>query len=145
MLGRFIHDPLGLEGQAGTVAGLGHLDVETTLLPDKTLTRVNATHVPSGAPFTGYEIHLGQTTGPDCARPFAMIGSQPDGAISPDGQIIGTYLHGCFGGDQFRHAFLGATSGLRYEQQIEANLELLATHLEHYLDLDRILALAEFV
>ena len=146
MLGKLIHDPAGLEGQAGTVAGLGHLDVETILLPDKTLTRVNATHVPSGTTLTGYEIHLGETAGPDCARPFATIGSQSDGAISADGRIVGTYVHGCFGGDDFRRAFLaalGATSDLSYEQRVEASLDELAAHLEKYLDLDRLLLLAE--
>ncbi len=146
MLGRLIHDPEGLEGVAGTVPGLGHLDVETALLPDKTLTRIVATHVPTGQAVTGYEIHLGETSGPDCARPFARIGNSPDGASSADGRVVGTYVHGCFGSDDFRHAFLaslGASSGLRYEQRVEESLEALAAHLERYLDLDRILSLAE--
>ena len=146
MLGRLIHDPYGLEGPAGSVPGLGHLDVETTLLPDKTLTRVTAIHAPTGQALNGYEIHLGQTAGPDCTRPFAKIGDAPDGAISADGRIIGTYVHGCFGGDDFRSAFLAsldAASGLHYEQRIEQSLEALAAHLELYLDLDRILSLAE--
>ncbi|MBC8038890.1 MAG: cobyric acid synthase [Rhizobiales bacterium] len=146
MLGRVIHDPNGLEGVAGTVPGLGHLDVESTLLSDKTLTRVTATHVSTGQAVNGYEIHLGQTAGPDCARPFAMIGNTPDGATSADGRIIGTYVHGCFSGDDFRRAFLaslGASSDLRYEQRVEQSLEALAAHLERHLDLDRILSLAE--
>ena len=146
MLGRLIHDPEGLEGRAGTVPGLGHLNVETTLRSDKTLTRINATHVPTGRFFTGYEIHLGQTSGPDCSRPFAMIGNRPDGATSADGRVTGTYVHGCFSGDDFRGAFLaslGASSNLRYDQRIERSLEALASHLERHLDLDRILALAE--
>ncbi len=146
MLGRLIHDPEGFEGAAGTVPGLSHLDVETTLLADKTLTRVTATHVATGQPLSGYEIHLGQTAGPDCARPFAMIGDKPDGATSADGRITGTYVHGCFGGDEFRRAFLaslGTSSDLRYEQKIERSLEVLAAHLERHLDLDRILLLAE--
>ena len=83
MLGRLVHDPEGLEGQAGTVPGLGLLDVETTLVPDKTLTRIECVHTPTSNALTGYEIHLGRTDGPDCARPFAMIGDQPDGATSP--------------------------------------------------------------
>jgi adenosylcobyric acid synthase len=149
MLGRLIHDPEALEGQPGTAPGLGHLDVETTLLSDKTLTRVTATHVPTATPMTGYEIHLGQTAGPDCARPFAMIGDTPDGAIGADGRIMGTYVHGCFGGDDFRRAFLAglgaSTSDLRYEQRIDESLETLAAHLERHLDLDRLLALAETV
>src|SRR5260221_9291795 len=129
MLGKLVHEPEGVEGQNGTVPALGLLDVETTLVPEKTLIRVEATHVPSGSPLSGYEIHLGKTTGPDCARPFALIGSQPDGAMSPDGRIMGTYIHGCFGSDQFRHAFLkglGATSDLAYDRMVEESLEALA-------------------
>jgi len=146
MLGRLIHDPEGLEGWRGTVPGLCHLDVESTLLPDKTLTRVAATHLPTGQALTGYEIHLGHTVGPDCSRPFAMIGDSPDGAVSEDGRIMGTYIHGCFSSDDFRAAFLaslGASSDLHYEQRIEQSLETLASHLERHLDLDSILALAE--
>ena len=139
MLGKFIHDPQGIEGAEPSIPGLGHLDVETTLLPDKTVIEVTATHVPSGATLKGYEIHLGQTTGPDCAQPFAMIGNRPEGAIKD--RIMGTYIHGCFASDDFRRAFLGA-SDLRYEERIEQSLDALAAHLEKHLDLDRILALA---
>ncbi len=145
MLGCLIHDPEGLEGLAGTVAGLGHLDVETTLLPDKTLTRVAATHLPTGQKLSGYEIHLGSTVGPDSSRPFATIGDSPDGAMSKDGRVSGTYIHGCFSGDDFRAAFLaslGVSSDLRYEHRIEESLEALASHLERHLDLGRILAMA---
>ncbi|MBI2719275.1 MAG: cobyric acid synthase [Rhizobiales bacterium] len=149
MLGRLIHDPEGLEGPAGTVEGLGLLDVETTLLPDKTLTEVSATHAASGERVTGYEIHLGRTAGPDCARPFAIIDGVPDGATSADGRIAGTYIHGCFGSDGFRRAFLAGLgvegSELRYAQAVEDALDALARHLEAHLDLDRILALAETV
>ncbi len=147
MLGRQIHDPQGLEGQPGTAPGLGHLDIETTLLPEKTLTRVAATHVQTGATIFGYEIHMGQSQGPDCARPFMLIGEAPGGATSANGRVMGTYLHGCFGHDDFRHAFLkfagAGASQLGYEQQLEQTLDLVAAHLEKHLDLDRILALAE--
>ena len=146
MLGTTIADPLGLEGPAGTVSGLGLLDVTTTLHSDKTVTRRTAVHVPTGAPMTGYEIHLGATVGADCARPFALIDGTPDGAISANGRIMGTYLHGCFSSDAFRAAFLrtlGATSSpLTFEAEIEHTLDDLARHLATHLDLDRILALA---
>ncbi len=82
MLGRFVHDPLGLEGNAGTAEGLAMLDVETRLIPDKTLTLATGTHVPTGTAISGYEIHLGMTDGPDCSRPFAMIGDRPDWDIA---------------------------------------------------------------
>ena len=146
MLGRAIHDPEGLESKAGSVAGLGHLDVETVLKPDKTLTEVAARHVASGLSLTGYEIHLGSTTGADCQRPFAHIGERPDGALSRDGRVTGTYLHGCFASDGFRRAFLaglGATGGdLHYGAAVENALDALARHLEAHLDIDRLLALA---
>jgi len=149
MLGKLIHDPQGLEGPAGTASGLGHLDVETTLLPDKTLTSVSAIHVATGSKIKGYEIHVGKTNGPDCNRPFAMIGDVPDGAVTANNAVMGTYLHGCFSHDPFRKAFLkslGAeASNLNYEHVIEQTLDDLAAHLEAHLDLDRILAIATLV
>jgi adenosylcobyric acid synthase len=147
MLGRAVHDPQGLEGPAQSVEGLGLLEVETTLLPDKTLTRVTGTHKATGAALDGYEIHLGRTEGPDCARPFATIAGQPDGAASPSGQVTGTYLHGCFASDAFRAAFLNGlgarASTLCFDELIERTLDDLAAHLESHLDLDRLLSLAE--
>ena len=147
MLGRLVSDPLGLEGTPGSTPGLGLLDVETTLLADKTLTGVSGTHGPSGAALEGYEIHLGKTTGVDCARPFAVLEGRPDGAISPTGQVMGSYLHGCFGSDAFRTKFLISlginASELRFEETVERTLDALAAHLEANLDLDLILSLAK--
>ena len=146
MLGRMIHDPDGLEGPAGSAEGLGLLDIETTLTPDKTLTNVTATHVPNGAKMSGYEIHLGKTEGNDCARPFAMIDGVPDGAISANGRIAGTYMHGSFAADDFRSAYLsslGATpSGLDFNAEIDTTLDGLADHLAAHVDLDHILSIA---
>ena len=147
MLGRLVSDPHGLEGTPGNTPGLGLLDVETTLLADKTLTRVTGTHGPSGAALEGYEIHLGKTSGVDCARPFAVLEGRPDGAISPTGQVMGSYLHGCFGSDAFRTKFLISlgihASELRFEETVERTLDALAAHLEANLDLDLILSLAK--
>jgi adenosylcobyric acid synthase len=145
ILGRLIHDPLGLEGPAGTTVGLGLLDVETTLTPDKTVTRTLATHVATGQKMTAYEIHLGQTKGPDCLQPFAETERGPDGAVN--GNIMGTYLHGCFAGDEFRQSFLkdlGAQgSNLAYETLVEQTLDELALHIEKHVDIDTLLALAQ--
>lgn len=147
MLGRLVSDPHGLEGTPGNTPGLGLLDVETTLLADKTLTRVTGTHGPSGAALEGYEIHLGKTSGVDCERPFAVLEGRPDGAISPTGQVMGSYLHGCFGSDAFRAKFLTSlgiqASELRFEETVERTLDALAAHLETNLDLDLILSLAK--
>jgi adenosylcobyric acid synthase len=146
MLGTKIHDPNGLEGPAQTVDGLGLLDIETTLLTNKTLTRVSAKHLTSETNIEGYEIHLGTSQGVDCARPFARIGDHNDGASSADGLVIGTYIHGCFASDAFRRAFLNSigatTSDLAFEQLIETTLDNLAAHLEEHLNLDQLLSLA---
>ena len=145
MLGRLIHDPQGLEGKANTVPGLGFLDVETTLLPDKTVTETTGTHVSSGAMIRAYEIHLGRTTGPDCARPFARTTRGLDGASSANGKITGTYLHGCFASDSFRRGFLhgfGRTSTVAYDALVDSTLDDLAEHLERHVKVQMILDLA---
>ncbi len=145
MLGRTIADPAGVEGPPGIADGLALLDVATTLTPDKRLTAVAGTTA-DGRPFTGYEMHMGETTGPDRARPFAMLPDGPEGAVSADGRVLGTYVHGLFADDTQRAAWLarlGAPpSGLAYEAGVEAALDGLARHLEAHLDLDRLLSLA---
>ena len=147
MLGGTIHDPQGLEAPSQSVPGLGLLDVETTLLPDKTTTKTQAIHTLSGQLIEAYEIHLGETQGPARTRPFAQTASGPEGAISPDGLVTGTYLHGCFSADGFRQAYLGSLgaqiSQLNYEQTIESTLNDLAAHLEAHCDIDALLALME--
>ena len=146
MLGRIVRDPLGIEGPAGETEGLGLLDVTTEMTPDKRLTRTRALHAATGLEVEGYEIHIGATTGPDRARPFAHVAGQPEGAMSADGRIIGSYLHGLFRADAFRAAFLrglGAqTSGLAYGRVVEETLDALAAHMETHLDVDGLLALA---
>jgi adenosylcobyric acid synthase len=146
MLGKMIHDPLGLEGRPGSSPGLGLLDVETTLVPSKTLTRVEARHVKSGTTVSGYEIHLGTTQGPDCDRPFTLIGDAADGAQSRDGRVMGTYIHGLFSDDDFRRHFLGSlgaeAGAFAFEATVEDTLDELALHLSRHLDIDRLLALA---
>jgi adenosylcobyric acid synthase len=146
MLGRTIADPDGVEGPSTTVEGLGLLDVATTLSADKRLEAARGTSS-DGAPFAGYEMHMGVTTGPDCARPFARLADGvPDGAISPDGRVIGTYVHGLFAGDRQRAAWLarfGGTASVAYDDLLERTLDALAAHLAAHLDLDRLLTLAQ--
>ncbi len=146
MLGKRIHDPQGLEGASGSVEGLGLLDVETTLLADKTVTLVTGIHVASRLPVRGYEIHLGETTGSDCLKPFAMLANVADGAVSQNGKIAGTYLHGCFASDQFRAHFLkelGISSGVpNYETDTDATLDALANHVSAAVSVTSLLNLA---
>jgi len=146
MLGRSIRDPGGVEGPAGTAEGLGFLDVETVLGAEKRLALAGGIHAASGEALSGYEIHLGATGGPDRARPFASLDGRPEGAVSPDGRVEGTYLHGLFAADGFRRAWLAglgvtAASG-GYEDGLEQVLDALADHLERHLDIDAILSLA---
>jgi adenosylcobyric acid synthase len=149
MLGKRIRDPDGLEGQKGSVDGLGHLDVETTLVADKTVRETTATHRASGKAITAYEIHLGETSGPDCIHPFATTARGPDGATSSDGRIAGTYLHGCFTSDAFRDAYLkslGAMTGTyAFENLIDRTLDALALHIGAHLDVENLLSLAAAV
>jgi len=141
MLGRTVADPDGVEGPAGSEAGLGLLDVETVLTGDKTLTEVTGMSA-DGAPFHGYEMHVGRTTGPDCARPLLTFADgRPDGATSADGGIRATYVHGLFADDRQRAVWLGGT-GIEYEAEVERVLDALAEHLARHIDLDRLLSLA---
>jgi adenosylcobyric acid synthase len=146
MLGRTVSDPNGLEGPAGgTAAGLGLLDVRTVLADEKLVRPVAGRHLASGEAISGYEIHLGRTEGPDCARPLFDLGGRVDGAQSTDGRILGSYVHGMFAADGFRRAWLagfGRAGALAYEAGIEATLDALAEHCERYLDVERIIAIA---
>ena len=146
MLGQTIADPEGIEGPAGQMQGLGLLDVGTIMTPDKRLSRVTGLHLASGLPLSGYEIHIGRTTGPDCARPFANIDHRSECAQSPDGRITGTYLHGMFQSDPFRTEYLtrlGIAAAPRdHGAGVEAALDALADHLEAHLDVPGLLDLA---
>ena len=147
MLGERIADPEGVEGPPGGAApGLGLLHVATVMGTTKTLASVTGTGR-DGLPVQGYEMHMGVTTGPDCARPFLRLEGRPDGAISTDGRIAGCYLHGLFASDPFRAALLadlrpGRLAETRYETRIERTLDALAAHLAAHIDLDALLAIA---
>ncbi len=95
----------------------------------------------------GYEMHMGTTTGPDCARPFGRLADgSPEGAVSADGRVTGTYVHGLFADDRQRSAWLArlgaAPSTIAHDALIEATLDRLAAHLAAHIDLDRLLSLS---
>lgn len=151
MLGRVVRDPLGIEGAPGESEGLGLLDLETDMHAEKRLVTVDAIDRKTGARVAGYEMHMGRTTGPGLARPWLALDHGhgqigPEGAVSPDGRVMGGYLHGLFAGDAFRGAWLrqiGAqASNLAFETRVEETLEMLADQFEANLDLDALLALA---
>jgi adenosylcobyric acid synthase len=146
MLGTSVADPAGVEGPPGSVAGLGLLDVKTTLSDDKRLEPVRG-ETSDGAPFSGYEMHMGVTEGADCARPFARLADgAAEGAVSPDGRVMGTYVHGLFADDRQRAAWLArfgaGQARIAYDDSVERTLDALAAHIAAHVDLDRLLSLA---
>ncbi len=151
MLGRVVRDPEGIEGEAGESLGLGLLDIETTISSDKRLLDLDLTDQLSGCRVTGYEMHMGRTSGAGLEQPWLLLedaqgGVRPEGALSADGRVMGGYVHGIFGSDAFRARWLGQVgakaAALDFEQRIEAALDALADHCEANLDLDALLALA---
>jgi adenosylcobyric acid synthase len=146
MLGRTVRDPDGIEGSVREAEGLGLLDIETVMEPEKTVRNVTAHSTHFGVPLEGYEIHLGRTSGPDCLRPAVTINGVEDGATSADGKVFGTYLHGLFGADAFRARFLESLGvkggGIDYRAEVERALDEIAAQLEKHLDCDAIFAAA---
>ncbi|MEO1206489.1 MAG: cobyric acid synthase [Pseudomonadota bacterium] len=147
MLGRTIHDPEGIEGPPTSINGLGLLDVETELTPDKTLTETHGINLLTAAPFRGYEMHVGQTSGPDCDHPLIRTDrNAADGATDKTRRIVGCYIHALFNDDRQRASWLHhlgqPPSDLDYEATVDQTLDALAAHLETHLDIDRLLEIA---
>lgn len=140
MLGLEVHDPLGLEGPAGSSPGLGLFDYATVLEAEKQLRNVAGTLNIEQSPVAGYEIHAGVTTGPALAHPAVQLaGGRADGAISADGQVLATYLHGLFEGSQscaalLRWAGLEQVQTVDYQALRERDIERLADLVDKHLD-----------
>jgi adenosylcobyric acid synthase len=147
MLGHAVTDPHGIEGKPGSCSnGLGLLDLTTELAKDKTLTRRQGLHLPSGLPVCGYEIHHGRS-----ARAAAALLSFADdescGCADRSGRVWGSYLHGILDADPFRRWLLNRLrqrrglaaldgTGARYD--IEPALDRLAEVLRQQLDMKAI-------
>jgi adenosylcobyric acid synthase len=147
LLGTHISDPDGIEGPAGSVAGLGLLDVETVLEGDKMLVEIFGENADGAAPFKGYEMHVGRTTGAGCARPLLRFADgRKEGAVDGSGRIAGCYVHGLFSDDRQRDHWLRRVadhgSALAYEADIETTLDQLAEHIERHIDCNRLFELA---
>jgi adenosylcobyric acid synthase len=140
MLGQQIHDPYALEGEAGSSAGLGWLEMETSLEPHKQLTQAQGKLAFSEAHVSGYEIHMGVTAGEALLRPALYLQGKAEGAMSTDKQIAGTYLHGLFDEPESIHAWLlwaglnDPSENFNYRDLREENLNRLADCAEHHLD-----------
>jgi len=106
MLGREIADPHHVESEGQTLPALGLIPVSTVLSPQKTLTRITATHTESGLPLAGYEIHHGLTSTCGSNAVVERQDGQVIGTGTPDGLVWGTYLHGIFDADEYRRWFI---------------------------------------
>lgn len=149
MLGNTVADPQGIEGKPGSSEGLGLLEMETVLAADKLLRRETGhlAFTTTEAQVEGYEIHAGVTQGEALNNPAVQLEGRSDGAVSADGQILGTYLHGLFDHSDACEALLlwaGQGAGLEqvrridYRARQEADINRLADAIERHLDLDSV-------
>jgi len=144
MLGKTLYDPDALESTSARTECLGLLDLETTMLANKTLTLVSGTLTLDDAAVRGYEIHMGITTGKALERPLVKFVNTTDGAISEDEQILGTYLHGIFDDENALQSLL-SWFGLKdaavsdYQKVRLENLDRIADAMETSLKLDSLL------
>jgi adenosylcobyric acid synthase len=148
MLGRVIADPEGVEGAPGESPGLGWLDLTTVLLPGKRLCNVSGRLQVESAQVRGYEIHVGRTHGAALERPAVLLDDgAPDGAISADGQIMATYLHGLFEdagacAALLRWAGLAQPLAIDHAARREQMIDRLADAIESECNIDRLLSLS---
>ena len=145
MLGERIHDPDGLESDAGSSPGLGWLPMSTRLIAGKQLRNVQGVFLPTQTAIHGYEIHNGISEGPALSRPMLKLGVRDEGAISEDGQIMGCYLHGLFdsaeaGNAILQWAGLHGDRAVDYDDHRQKDLDRLADLIEGHLDTERLLS-----
>ena len=138
LLGNYVRDPDAIEGNETSVEGVGLLDVDTVLVPSKTVLNSEATDAENKEKVSGYEIHMGHTNGADTSRPMLVLNGKPDGAISQNGRVRGCYLHGIFNNDAWRMTYLrsiGIEPGLNdYQTQVDRALDAIAERLDELVD-----------
>jgi len=150
LLGGHIEDPDGHDGAPGSTRGLGLLSVTTRMTARKVVRRVKGRCALEDSPVTGYEIHVGDTHGADRDRPMLLLDGDAEGARSPDGRIEGSYVHGLFGDDRYRRAWLarrgadtaGHADAYDYGAGVQTALDGIADRLEEVLDIDRLFSMA---
>ena len=149
MLGQSVRDPQGLEGGETVATGLGLLDIDTEMAPEKTVRNIDAQSAVYDVALSGYEIHLGVSQGADCARPMTVIDGRPDGAVSPDGKVSGTYLHGLFDSDLYRAKLL-SEFGIRggetnFRMDVDRALDEIADDLDRLVGFERLMSTSALI
>ena len=149
MLGQSVRDPQVMDGDEALAEGLGFLDIDTEMAPEKTVRNIQARSAVHDVALSGYEIHLGVSGGPDSARPMTILDGRPDGAVSPDGKVSGTYLHGLFESDAYRAKLL-AEFGIRggetnYRADVDAALDEIATELDRLVGFERLMSASALI
>ncbi|MEJ1364287.1 MAG: cobyric acid synthase [Candidatus Sedimenticola sp. (ex Thyasira tokunagai)] len=148
MLGEMLHDPEGIEGSPGSSAGLGLLEMETRLEAEKQLQLVHGRLTLENAAVDGYEIHMGVCSGPALDSPLVTLGEVVDGAVSKDGQVAGTYLHGLFENSEACDALL-RWAGLEqpetpdYRALRDEGINRIADAAEQHLNLEQVMTLVD--
>jgi adenosylcobyric acid synthase len=167
MLGNIISDPYQGESKRKTAEGLGLLNIDTTLKKEKATFLVEALPAEriewagDNGTLKGYEIHLGRTTLNEGVRPMFCICKRlnqkvnlPEGAVSSDGRVWGTYIHGIFDNDGFRRSFINLlrkekglppreTLRFSYDEEKERSFNLLASLVRENLDMDKVYSIIE--
>ena len=157
MLGELLVGEEGVEAAPGTrTPGLGLLPVETRFVETKTTRQASGEVLvgagpwseATGQPVSGYEIHMGQHAGDGYTRPLLSLDGRPDGAVSPDGRVAGTYLHGLLHNDGVRTALLRAlgraergVEATAFAERREAAFDRLAAVVREHVDMQRVEAL----
>ena len=148
MLGQWVHDPDGIEGEPGSSAGLGLLELETTIAEEKQLRRVSGKMSFPDQPtvrVTGYEIHAGKTSGKALEQPIIQLEQHVDGVLSEDQQIFGSYLHGIFDHAEACKAILHWAGRQDidipdYDQIREQGIDRIADAIEQHVDMEQLLS-----
>jgi len=146
MLGHSILDPGQIESSTQNTSCLGFFDLQTTLARQKTLRNVSGYFKQEDVPISGYEIHAGESSGAAFLRPAFNIEGRPEGAISEDDQILGTYLHGIFESEKgcqaiLRWAGLHRAETIDYAALREQGINRLADAVEESLDFQQLCGL----
>jgi adenosylcobyric acid synthase len=147
MLGKFVHDPDGVDGKAGSVRGLGLMEIETIMRPAKHLGHVEGVSIADAVSFSGYEMHVGETSGADCGKPLLRFSDgRSDGAVSPDGRVSGCYVHGLFADGRQSAAWLWrfGGQGVMPDQTrvVDDALNALAGALAEHIDISALMEIA---